>query len=283
MDLKIISGKSTYLLSKLGVFMTSMEVSSPKINVTSNAISYKNGNVFEGATHSEKSIEVKGYYYAKDELDDLNIRDKLNSIFGSLTPYRIVQMLGSGEQYSFERPGEKSGDLLSNVGSDKEYKYGFNVLMPDSIDYEFQGKSTNGLLSSVSFSFVTSGLPYGSTVATNIDLTNKTVIPYDGTATVSQFDWPFYLEMVSTVSQGYTFDVVIDGIKFTYTAKGKININVGDVFIIRGYSTTLNGNNVNDQTNIEYFKFRPTDNKALPYSTTFKGNVTLKNKIDFYI
>lgn len=282
MDLQIEKDGQVIRLSDFGVIMTGFVPGSPSVNTSRDDINFKNGKLFNGATHSERKITLSGYYVAENNNADRELQDELNALFASLVPYKITEMIGSGDMYGYERPGQTTGFNYQD-GTQSLYKYGYKVLLDDVISYDFQGKTDGGLLTAVSLSFVTADIPYGITKASNVTLTGKTSILYDGTASISQLDWPFYLQLTASADQGYTFDVVIDGVKFTYTATGKEPIKLGDKFDLKGISFTLNGRNINDQTNIQYFTLRPTANKQLAFSTTFVGDVVLKNKVDFYV
>ena len=62
-----------------------------------------------------------------------------------------------------------------------------------------------------------------------------------------------------------------------------MTIKQGDVFLLNGISFKLNQANINDQTNIQEFELLPSDTLQVPFQTTFKGDVIIKNKVDFYI
>lgn len=62
-----------------------------------------------------------------------------------------------------------------------------------------------------------------------------------------------------------------------------MTIKKGDVFLLNGISFKLNQANINDQTNIQEFELLPNDTLQVPFKTTFKGDVIIKNKVDFYI
>ena len=63
----------------------------------------------------------------------------------------------------------------------------------------------------------------------------------------------------------------------------KVTIKQGDVFLLNGISFKLNQANINDQTNIQEFELLPSDTLQVPFQTTFKGDVIIKNKVDLYI
>lgn len=298
MDLLIKKGDVPQRLSELGVIVTDISRGTPSLDIQTQSVAFKNGKKFQNATHSEKAITVTGYYYAAGIEADLRMQDKLNGVFGSLEPYFIAEMIEERQDmYGYERPGESQNPIMQQLSNDgvqdqmvtyvdynhSAYKYGFIVLLSDVIDYEAQGKVGDRILTKVTLSFVTTGVPYGITEPVDIDLTGQTSIPYAGTTGVSQFDWPFYFELTASEAQGYTFDFTVGKQKFTYTAKGKVTIKKGGVFLLNGISFKLNQANINDQTNIQEFELLPSDTLQVPFQTTFKGDVIIKNKVDFYI
>ena len=58
------------------------------------------------------------------------------------------------------------------------------------IDYSFIGKSAAGLKYNISFELVTAELPFGETAPRDIVLSGG-VIPYKGTAALSQLEVPY--------------------------------------------------------------------------------------------
>lgn len=279
MDLLIQTDTQTYELSKLGVLVKDIKAQSPTFETTRTAINFKNGKLFGGANYSEKKITVTGSYYADDEYADLEMQDKLNSLFATLKPFYISPMLRTSDMYDFERPGEKSGSPLKDVDDNLPYHYRYEVIIDGEIDYEFVGKSGAGLLSTFTVNFVTASLPFGVTLPEDETYTSGSTIPYNGTTAVSQLEWPFYFVLISTEAQETSFTFAIGDDVFSY--KSDTVIKQGDVFELKGMSFLLNGLNINDKTNIQYFTFRP--NEQIKISTDFKGEIELKNKVAFYV
>lgn len=279
MDLLVETNTQTYVLSNLGVFVKDVKASSPSIDISSTSINFKNGKLFSGATYGEKTITVTGSYYVEDAYADQEMQDKLNFLFARVEPFYISQMFRSGGQYDYERPGENTGSTLDNQQDPLTYHYRYKVLISDNIDYDFQGKSGAGLLTNISLEFKTVDIPYGMTLPEDEILTGARAIPYSGTADVSQLEWPFYFVLMSTQLQGNSFTFKVGDDVFTYTSD--VAIKQGDVFELKGTSFLLNGLNVNDRTNIQYFKLRAQQESVI--ETDFIGEVELKNKIAFYV
>lgn len=280
MDLLIEKEELTLQLSELDVLVTDVAVSIAKVESTRDSVNFRNGTVFRGAVHTEKSIVVSGYYYAKDEQDDQIKQDSLNGIFGESIPFFISRMFSSTPLYSFERPGEISSLDLDKMYQQTPYKYRWEVILDSDITYSFQGKSEKGLLYQFSIPFVTSDLPYGITRPKDEPL-NENYIRYAGTAPCSQLEHPFILELTATTKQNGNFSFTIGDQEFTYKSDGEIN--VGDVFALKGFEFLLNGVNINGKTNIQFFTLKPSRNKIIPIKTNFKGEIILKNKVEFYV
>ncbi|GAK31995.1 phage tail protein [Weissella oryzae SG25] len=279
MDLLVETNNQTYVLSNTGVFVKDVKIGAPSIDISSNTINFKNGKLFSGATYSEKKITVSGSYYAENERMDQEMQDKLNFLFARTEPFYISQMFRSGGQYEYERPGQNTGSTLNNQDDPMPYHYRFKVLLSDNIDYDFQGKTGAGLLTNVSFEFKTVDIPFGMGQIENEILTDEGSIPYNGTADVSQLEWPFYFVLTSKQAQGKAFDFTVGTETFTYD--GDVSIKAGDIFELRGTSFLLNGLNINDHTNIQYFMFKAQQENII--ETNFIGDIELKNKIAFYV
>ncbi|QYU58214.1 phage tail family protein [Weissella confusa] len=280
MDLLIENDFDKFQLSTLGVLVTDIVPDTPSIHSTRTSINFRNGKVWSGAVYDEKEITVTGYYYAFDEYADQEMKDKLNFIFATTKPYYIAPMFSVDGLYEFERPGESNGEVYDEISQRQfEYKYRWHVILSDVIDYEFQGASTKGLLTKFTLNFVTADIPFGMSLPIDEVVTGQKQIIYTGTAAVSQLEWPFYFELVAGKNQSESFDIQLG--KRTFKYNGVNSVKAGDVFEIRGTSFLLNGLSVNEYTNFEYFELNPGVNQS--FSTTFSGDITLKNKVNFYI
>lgn len=282
MDLYIEKDGLKTRMSSLGILVQDVKVSNATVESNRKRINGKNGHLFMGATHVEKKISVAGKYYVPDELQDELMKDRLNGIFADTNPYFITRMYSTGTIYGFERPGQKQGFDLFKSENQRKYHYRYKVLLDGEIDYSFMGYSSCGLLYEVSFTFVTADIPFGMTEPDTIDLSGKGgFIEYKGTATCSQLEWPWGVQVIANSSPGIAFTVTIGNRTFRY--EGNKSITPGDVFLLEGSSFTLNGLNINDQTNLEYFILEPSEQGFIPYSTSMiSASIKLLNKVDFY-
>ena len=128
----------------------------------------------------------------------------------------------------------------------------------------------------VSFGFVTSELPYGETVPKDIILLTNT-FDYAGTATLSQLEVPFIVELTANAQQT-NFFLEIDGRRFSYNHV-ETPIQSGNKLRLSGVeyglSTGTFFENINNRTNFEYFVIKPKANKKIPWSTNFKGTIKI--------
>lgn len=282
MDLYIEKDDLKTRMSSLGVLVQDVKVSNAVVESNRKRINGKNGNLFMGATHTEKKISVVGKYYVSDELQDELMKDRLNGIFADTEPYFITRMYSTGTLYDFERPGQKRGFDLFKPDRQRKYHYRYKVLLYGEIDYIFQGFSEAGLLYEISFTLVTADVPFGMTEPETIELSGKGgFIEYKGSAPCSQLEWPWVVEVTSNSSPGIALNVTIGNRTLRY--EGNKSITPGDVFLLEGSSFTLNGLNINDQTNVEYFILEPSEQGFIPYSTSMiSASIRLLNKVDFY-
>ncbi|PEH49298.1 phage tail domain-containing protein [Enterococcus faecium] len=282
MDLFIEKDNISTRMSSLGILVKDIKVTNATIESNRKKIKGKNGNLFSGATYTDKQISVVGNYYVSNELQDEMMKDRLNGLFADAKPYYITKMYSSENIYKYERPGESTGFDLLNKENQRLYHYRYKVILDGEISYDFQGFSERGLLYEVSFSFVTADIPFGITVPTNDDLTGKTIIEYKGTAPCSQLEWPFSIQVRLAKDHMascyfYIGDYTVSYVDSTNTFKK------GDILMFNGVSTTLNGVNVNDKTNYSYFVLEPTPKGYIDYHTDVPCYITLVNKVEFYI
>nr|DAM28504.1 MAG TPA: distal tail protein [Caudoviricetes sp.] len=282
MDLYIEKDGLKTRMSSLGVLVQDIQVSNAAVESNRKRINGKNGNLFMGATHTEKKISVVGKYYVSDELQDELMKDRLNGIFADTEPYFITRMYNTGTIYEFERPGQKLGFDLLKPDKQRKYHYRYKVLLDGEIDYSFQGFSDAGLLYEISFTLVTADVPFGMTEPGTIELSGEGgFIEYKGTAPCSQLEWPWAVQVIANSSPGTKFTVTIGDRTLSY--EGKKSIVSGDIFLLEGSSFTLNGLNINDQTNLEYFVLEPSERGFISYSTSMNSaSIQLLNKVDFY-
>lgn len=282
MDLLLETEKERIRLSSLGILVTDIEATTVSIEANNQKIANRNVKLFMGATFGEKKITVTGYYHVQDIFQDEQVKDYLNGLLATVTPYHITKMFSDDTDYRFESPGERTTNIESGMATHYLSKYRYKVLLEDAIDYEFKGKSGIGLLYKVTLSFATVDIPFGYTIPTIVDLTGKSSIEYLGTVPCSQLDWPWTIELTATKAQGSYFSLTINNKTLTYT--GTKNIAVGDVFLFNGMTYTLNGVNITDRTNTTYFTLDPLVGKNVPitFSSAANFKIRILNKVDFY-
>ena len=227
MDLYIEKDDLKTRMSSLGVLVQDVKVSNAVVESNRKRINGKNGNLFMGATHTEKKISVVGKYYVSDELQDELMKDRLNGIFADTEPYFITRMYSTGTLYDFERPGQKRGFDLFKPDRQRKYHYRYKVLLDGEIDYIFQGFSEAGLLYEISFTLVTAYVPFGMTEPETIELSGKGgFIEYKGSAPCSQLEWPWVVEVTSNSSPGIALNVTIGNRTLRY--EGNKSITPGE-------------------------------------------------------
>lgn len=281
MDLLIEKSDLTLQLSMLGVTVTDVKASNTTVENKRESVNYRNGKIFYGANHTEKKITVKGFYYAENEYEDQVKQDELNGLFGGIEPFFISRMYSTFSLYHYERPGQSKGFNFQKSEEQLPYRYHWKVIIDGDIDYSFQGYSDKGLLYSITINFVTSDTPYGITWPEDIELRNNEYIAYSGTAPCSQLEYPFEIVLISSIDQAKTFSLSLGNQQFTY--QGTTIIKKDDVFRLKGSSFLLNELNINDKTNIQYFTLMPNNENRMLVSTDFKGKITMKNKVEFYL
>ena len=265
-------------LSSLGILVTDFLDSSPSMTLNRREVTNRSGYIYNGAVHKEKTIQVVGKICVSSEYDFELKKDEINGLISNDEPFYLTKMLPEQGMYSFELPGERTGDLELLSIPHKEYRYRYKVILEDSIGYEFVGRYSEGMLIAFSATFKTAELPYGETIPKNITVTDS--IPYEGTAKCNQLEWPWEIKLTASANQTGLIKLMIGERTFTYQAN--MAINSGDVIRISGVETTVNDINVNDWTNYEHFILEPSSNKTIPVVTNFKGKIQIINKVDLY-
>lgn len=282
MDLYIEKDNLSIRMSSLGILVKDIKVSNVNLESTKKKINGKNGNLFLGATYTEKKISVIGNYYVGNELEDELMQDRINGLFVDTVPYYVTRMYSvNNNLYNFERPGEKKSFDLFRAEDQRLYHYRYKVLLDGEINYEFKGLSAAGLLYEVSFSFVTADIPFGITVPKDDNLTGKVKISYQGTAPCSQLEWPFSIQMIPTEDHIASCYFRIGNRTVSYVDPSN-RLKKGDVLLFNGVSTTLNQLNVNDKTNYNYFVLEPNLDGYISYHCDVPSEITLLNKVEFY-
>lgn len=277
MDLLIEKDGRIRKLSELGLYNIAVDDSSPAVDISTRTVKGRNGRIFDGLTYTEKIIEVKARLTVPTMEAFFDKKDELNRYVLGDDGFYITKMHPvQDDLYGFELPGAKTGELNLGTIPHIAWKYRYKVVNNGSIEYEFIGKSSAGLKYNVSFGFVTSELPYGETVSENITLSTNT-FDYAGTATLSQLEVPFIVELTANAQQT-NFFLEIDERRFTYNHV-QTPIQSGDKLRLTGIETRLFtgsiSDNVNNRTNFEYFVIKPKANKKIPWATNFKGTIKI--------
>lgn len=277
MDLLIEKDGQARRLSELGLYNIAVDDSSPAVDIATRTVKGRNGRIFDGLTYTEKTIEVKARLTVPTMEAFFDKKDELNRYVLGDDGFYITKMHPERDDlYEFELAGQTTGELNLGTIPHIAWKYRYKVVNNGSVEYEFIGKSSVGLKYNVSFGFATSELPYGETVPKDITLTTNT-FDYAGTATLSQLEVPFVIELTANAQQT-NFFLEIDGRRFTYNHV-QTPIQPGDKLKLKGIETQLftgsTGNNVNNRTNFEYFVIKPKANKKIPWSSNFKGTIKI--------
>ena len=277
MDLLIEKEGQARRLSELGLYNITVDDSSPAVDISTRTVKGRNGRIFDGLTYTEKTIEVKARLTVQTMEAFFDKKDELNRYVLGDDGFYITKMHPERDDlYEFELAGQTTGELNLGTIPHRAWKYRYKVVNNGSVEYEFIGKSSAGLKYNVSFGFVTSELPYGETVPKDITLSTNS-FDYAGTATLSQLEVPFIVELTANAQQT-NFFLEIDGRWFTYN-HAQTPIQSGDRLRLKGIETQLftgsTANIVNNRTNFEYFVIKPKANKKIPWSSNFKGTIKI--------
>lgn len=166
---------SRYYLSQYKVLITDFEESAPSVTRNSTQLDQRNGNIDFGGWHTNKTINITGYYRADDIDEEETLREKLYALLSDPNGYYITQ-LKTTPNISMERPGETSGgyyDKLSNYPSHKRF-----LVYTEAPKMELVGNVNGTLLYKLTAEFKTMKLPYGESVPRDLDV--KPNVPYYG-------------------------------------------------------------------------------------------------------
>lgn len=158
---------SRYYLSQYKVLITDFEESAPSVTRNNMQLDQRNGNIDFGGWHTDKTINITGYYRADDIDEEEILREKLYALLSDPDGYYITQLKTSPET-AVERPGETSGsyyDKLSNYPSHKRF-----LVYTEAPDVELVGNVNGTLLYKLTAEFKTLKLPYGETPARDVGL-----------------------------------------------------------------------------------------------------------------
>ena len=265
-------------LSSLGILVTDFQDSSPSVSANKREIKNRSGYIFAGAVHKEKKITISGLFLVNSAYDLEEKKDELNGLISNDEPFYITKMLPtSNSLYEYQTPGTSSNIDLLDIPH-QAYKYRYEVNSESEIAYTFVGKTDAGLLMRFTVDLTTAELPFGETIPKSLTVT--TSIDYAGTAKCSQLEWPWVVKLTSNATQSGDISVKVDDRIFIYHAVTPLAS--GDILLLKGVETTLNGANVNDKTNYEHFILAPKPTKKITVTTNFKGTIQLLNFVELY-
>ncbi|WPH54002.1 phage tail family protein [Lacticaseibacillus paracasei] len=179
---------SRYYLSQYKVLITDFEESAPSVTRNNKQLDQRNGNIDFGGWHTDKTINITGYYRADDIDEEETLREKLYALLSDPDGYYITQ-LKTTPSVAMERPGETSGDYydkLSNYPSHKRF-----LVYTEAPEMELVGNVNGTLLYKLTVEFKTMKLPYGETLPVDISIDS----PYK--------DVPVNLIIQSDLKPGY--------------------------------------------------------------------------------
>lgn len=166
---------SRYYLSQYKVLITDFEESAPSVTRNSKQLDQHNGNIDFGGWHTDKTINITGYYRADDIDEEETLREKLYALLSDPDGYYITQ-LKTTPSLAMERPGETSGgyyDKLKDYPSHKRF-----LVYTEAPELELVGNVNGTLLYKLTAEFKTIKLPYGESVPQYLDV--KPNVPYYG-------------------------------------------------------------------------------------------------------
>jgi hypothetical protein len=161
---------SRYYLSQYKVLITDFEESAPSVTRNSTQLDQRNGNIDFGGWHTDKTINITGYYRAGGMDEEEMLRERLYALLSDPNGYYITQ-LKTTPSVAMERPGETSGgyyDKLKDYPSHKRF-----LVYTEAPEMELVGNVGGTLLYKLTAEFKTMKLPYGETVAEDINLPGK--------------------------------------------------------------------------------------------------------------
>jgi hypothetical protein len=160
---------SRYYLSQYKVLITEFEESAPSVTRNSKQLDQRNGNIDFGGWHTDKTINITGYYRAGDMDEEEMLRERLYALLSDPDGYYITQ-LKTTPNVAMERPGETSGgyyDKLSDYPSHKRF-----LVYTEAPEMELVGNVNGTLLYKLTAEFKTMKLPYGETPPADIAIDN---------------------------------------------------------------------------------------------------------------
>ena len=267
---------SRYYLSQYKVLITDFEESAPSVTRNSKQLDQRNGNIDFGGWHTDKTIDITGYYRADDMDEEETLREKLYALLSDPNGYYITQ-LKTTPSVAMERPGETSGgyyDKLSNYPSHKRF-----LVYTEAPEMELVGNVNGTLLYKLTAEFKTMKLPYGETPAVDIAIdspykdvpVNFVIASHVTASNTSAINWGSIMMHLSEDLSGKTITTVAKVIVTNY--QGKIDPNDSDgplINILDGWYTgnwASLTNNINVTGNGVYTSVPKTTTKS-PFTGT---------------
>lgn len=241
---------SRYYLSQYKVLITDFEESAPSVTRNSMKLDQRNGNIDFGGWHTDKTINITGYYRADDIDEEETLREKLYAMLSDPNGYYITQ-LKTTPNVTMERPGETSGgyyDKLSNYPSHKRF-----LVYTEAPEMELVGNVNGTLLYKLTAEFKTMKLPYGETPPNDITIdspykgvpVNFAIASHATTSNTTRVDASDIRINLSEDLSGKTITTSVKVIVTNY--QGKIDSSSGDpvIDIKDGWSTGNWGSLIN--------------------------------------
>ena len=234
---------SRYYLSQYKVLITDFEESAPSVTRNSKQLDQRNGNIDFGGWHTDKTINITGYYRADDIDEEETLREKLYALLSDPDGYYITQLKATPNT-AMERPGETSGgyyDKLSDYPSHKRF-----LVYTEAPEMELVGNVNGTLLYKLTAEFKTMKLPYGETPAVDVAIDSPYKdIPVNfaiashasGSNTTSSDAYPIKMQLSEDLS-GKTITTSVKVIVTNYQGKVDSNNNIGPYIDVKdGLST----------------------------------------------
>lgn len=275
MDLLITNNASSVKLSEKDIVTTHFEESTPSL--VANTLSFKgrNGKLNFGGEYSEKKLSYTGYIYANSHSDYEFKRNWLYQLLGNSNPYYITPMYSNEPMYSYESPGETSGNKLgqkNNIESNKR----FFVTLEDTFAPELAGSVDSKQIYKINITFVTAVLPFGESKAKKLTIVSG--IPYAGTVAASQLEVPFVVKVLAKQNAS-GIDLTIGSRTWKYSG----TVTSGDTFVIGGMYNTMNMLSINDDTNAEYFVLEPTGTGHIDVTCSIASEIVIEDYKELYL
>lgn len=162
--LQIISGDKVVNLEDWGFDIDSIRIITPEQENIFAEIEGVSGRSLQSAVHKFTQIEVDVTYNYDFELDFPLLRDKLQAMVSSTSPFYIREKRAKEYKVEFEVPGQKTGAMQTSgtaLATGKRYK----VLRSGTMSFEEAALHGSGTIT-----FETVGTAYAESVGTSMDI-----------------------------------------------------------------------------------------------------------------